>query len=104
MLFAENVKEQGSRKESLVTKEMYPKINGLNKKWRKLKFLANASTFFRVLNERAYLFYLMEGNTSMIYQIQEAVDDAIWNLKDISEEKDTPLFPANIKLIKETEE
>ena len=46
----------------------------------------------------------MEGNTSMIYQIQEAVDDAIWNLKDISEEKDTPLFPANIKLVKETEE
>ena len=32
MLFAENVKEQGSRKESLVTKEIYPKINGLKKK------------------------------------------------------------------------
>ena len=40
----------------------------------------------------------------MIYQIQEAIDDAIVNLKDIAEEKDTPLLPAKVKLFKETEE
>ena len=46
----------------------------------------------------------MEGDTAMIYQIQEAIDDAIVNLKNIAEEKDTPLLPANVKLFKETEE
>ena len=39
----------------------------------------------------------------MIYEIEEAVDDAILNLNDIAEEKDTPLFPASVKFIKETE-
>ena len=104
MLFAENVEEQGSGKESLVTNDMYPKIIGFKKKWRELKFLASANTFFCVLNETAHLSYLIEGDTAMIYQIQEAVDDVILNLKDIAEEKDTPLFLANVKLIKETEE
>ena len=83
---------------------MYSDIIGFKKKWRELKFLASANTFFRVLNQTAHLSYLMEGDTAMIYQIQEAIDDAILNLKDIAEEKDTPLFPANVKLIKETEE
>ena len=104
MLFAENVEEQGSGKESLVMNEMYPKVIGFKKKWRELKFLASATTFFRVLNETTHLSYLIEGDTAMIYQIQEAVDDVILNLKDIAEEKDTPLFQANVKLIKKTEE
>ena len=104
MLFARNVEEQGSGKESLVTKEMYSEIIGFKKKWRELKFLASANTFFPVLIETAHLSYLMEGDTAMIYQFHEAIDDAILNLKDIAEEKDTPLFPANVKLIKETEE
>ena len=56
------------------------------------------------MNETAHLSYLMEGDTAMIYQIQEAIDDAIVNLKNIAEEKDTPLLPANVKLFKETEE
>ena len=85
MLFAENVEEQGSGKESLVTREMYPKIIGFKKKWRQLKFLASANTFFRVLNETAH--FLMEGDTAMIYQIQETTDDAILNLKDILKRK-----------------
>ena len=72
---------------------MYPKIIGFKTKCREMKFLASANTFFRILNEIAHLSYLMEGDTAMIYQIQEVVDDAILNLKDISEEKDTPLFP-----------
>ena len=104
MLFAKNVEEQGSGKELLVTKEMNPKVIGFKKKWRELTFLASANTFFCVLNETAHLSYPMEGDTAMIYQIQEAVDDAILNLKDIAEQKDTPPFPANVKLIKETEE
>ena len=45
----------------------------------------------------------MEEDTTMIYEIEEAVDDAILNLNDIAEEKDTPLFPASVKFIKETE-
>ena len=67
MLFAENVEEQVSGKESLVTKKMYPKIIGFKKKWKELKFLASANTFFGVLNETAHVFYLMEGDAAMIY-------------------------------------
>ena len=67
MLFAENVEEQGSGKEWLVTKKMYPKIIGFKKKWRELKFLASANTFFGVLNETAHVSYLMEGDAAMIY-------------------------------------
>ena len=97
MLFPKNVEEQASGKESLVTKEMYPKIIGL-KKWRELKFLASANTFFCVLNETAHKSYLMEGDTAMIYQIQEAVDDANFNLKDIAKEKDHHFFQPTLSL------
>ena len=97
MLFPKNLEEQASGKESLVTKEMYPKIIGL-KKWRELKFLASANTFFCVLNETAHKSYLMEGDTAMIYQIQEAVDDANFNLKDIAKEKDHHFFQPTLSL------
>ena len=33
MLFAENAEHQGSGEDSLVTKEMYPKIIGCKRKW-----------------------------------------------------------------------
>ena len=46
----------------------------------------------------------MEANTVMMYQIQETVEDAGLNLNDIAEEEETPLFPMNVKLVKEMEE
>lgn len=41
----------------------------------------------------------------MVYQIQEAVEDAALNLNDIAKaEEETTLFPTNVKIVKETEE
>ena len=104
VLFGENVEEHGSGKGSLVTKEMYPRIIGFRKKWSKLQFLASANMFFRVLNETGHLSLLMEADTAMIYQLHNAVEDAISNLNDIANEEDTKLFPPNVKIIKETHE
>ena len=56
-----------------------------------------------VLNETAHLSHLIEANTVMVYQIQEDVEDAVLNLNDIAEEE-TPLFPMNVKIVKETED
>ena len=46
MLFTENLEHQGSGKNSLVTKEMYPKIIRFKKKWCDLKFLVSANILF----------------------------------------------------------
>ena len=69
MLFTKNVEHQESGKDSLMTKEMYPKIFGFKTKWHQLKFLASANIFLRVLNETSHLLYLMEADTVMVYQV-----------------------------------
>ena len=56
------------------------------------------------MNGTAHLSYLMEADTVMVYQIQEAVEDAVLNFNDIAEEEETTLFPMNVKIIKEMEE
>ena len=104
MFFTENATHRGSGKGSLVAEEMYRKIIEFKKKWRNLRFLASVSIFFRVLNETSHLLYLMEADTVMIYQIQEAVEDTVLNLNDIAEEEETTLFPMNVEIIKEAEE
>ena len=45
LLFAENVEEQGSGNDRLVTKEMYPKIVGFRKKWSNFEFIATANLY-----------------------------------------------------------
>ena len=100
--FVENVEEQGSGKDSLVTKEMYPKIVGYQKKWLKLEFLASANMFYRILNETGHLSLIMESDTALIYQLCDVVKETISNLQDIADEEDTCLLPDNIKIIKET--
>ena len=103
MLFAGNIEHQGSGRDSLMRKEMYPKIIGFKKKWYDLKVLAGANIFFLALNEAAHLSYLMEADTVMVYQIQEAVEDALMNLNDIAEEEETTSFSMNGNIVKETE-
>ena len=66
------------------------------------KFLAG--DFFVCVEWDSTLLHLMEANPVMIYQIQEAVKDAAFNLNDIVEEGETPLFGMNVKIVKETEE
>ena len=96
VLFGENVEEHGSGKGPLLRRKCISE--------NLLQFLASANMFFRVLNETGHLSLLMEADTAMIYQLHNAVEDAISNLNDIANEEDTKLFPPNVKIIKETHE
>ena len=69
LLFAENVVEQGSDVDSLVTK----------------KFAA-AILFYKVLNETSHLSLYMESALVLIYQLSSKIKETCFNLQEISEE------------------
>ena len=58
----------------------------------------------KVLNETSHLCYLFESDSALIYQLRDAVKDAIENVIDIKNDDVgdvSDLLPQNIKLIKE---
>ena len=69
LLFAENVVEQGSGVDSLVTKKMYPKISGMRKKFTQFGWFAAAILFYKVLNETSQLSLYMESDSVLIYHV-----------------------------------
>ena len=105
LLFAENVEEHGSGKNSLVTKETYAKVIGLHKKWLKVEFIVVTNLLLKVLDETSHLCYLFESDSALIYQLCDAVKDGMENLIDIKNDDVgdmSDLLPQNIKVMKKT--
>ena len=98
-MFAENVEEQGNENERLVTKEMFPKIVGFQKKWSKFFFIATANLYFEVLNKTAHLTLLMKSDGIMIYQVVNFVKELCDNLTDVSTSEDYDFPPFNVEEI-----
>ena len=84
LLFAENVVEQGSDVDSLVTK----------------KFAA-AILFYKVLNETSHLSLYMESALVLIYQLSSKIKETCFNLQEISEEEGYEYLPSNVEIIDE---
>ena len=84
LLFAENVVEQGSGVDSLVTK----------------KFAA-AILFYKVLNETSQLSLYMESDSVLIYQLSSKIKETCFNLQEISEEEGYEYLPSNVEIIDE---
>ena len=104
LLFAQNVEEQGSGKDALVTKIMYPKIIGYRKKWNKFEWVATATLCYRVLIETTQLSLNMESDSILIYQLYEKIREMGSNITQISEETNYEYLPSNMKINdKETE-
>ena len=98
LLFAENVVEQGSGVDSLVTKKMYPKIIGMRKKFTQFGWFAAAILFYKVLNETSQLSLYMESDSVSIYQLSSKIKETCFNLQGISEE-DYKYLPSNVEII-----
>ena len=75
LLFAENVVEQGSGIDSLVTKKMYQKSIGLRKKFMLFGWFAAAILFYKVLNETLQLSQYMESDLVLIYQLSSKIKE-----------------------------
>ena len=99
LLFAENVVEQGSGIDSLVTKKMYQKSIGLRKKFMLFGWFAAAILFYKVLNETLQLSQYMESDLVLIYQLSSKIKETCFNLQEISEEEDYKYLPSNVEII-----
>ena len=99
LLFAENVVEQGSGVDSLVTKKMYPKIIGMRKKFMQFGWFAAAIQFYKVLNETSQLSLYMESDSVSIYQLSSKIKETCFNLQGISEEEDYKYLPSSVEII-----
>ena len=82
LLFAENVVEQGSGVDSLVT-----------------KMFAAAILFYKVLNETSQLFLYMESALVLIYQLSSKIKETCFNLQEISEEEGYEYLLSNVEII-----
>ena len=103
-MFAENVEEHGSGKNSLITKETYAKVIVFCKKWFKVEFIVVTNLFLKLLIETSHLCYLFESDSALIYQLRDVVKDDIKNLIDTKNDDvgdASDLLPKHIKLIKE---
>ena len=69
LLFAENVVEQGSGIDLLVTKKIYPKIIGMQKRFTQFGWFAAGIVFYKVLNETSQLSLYMESDSVLIYHV-----------------------------------
>ena len=101
LLFAENVAEQHSGVNSSVTKKMYPKIIGMQKKFMQFGWFAAAILFYKVLNETSQLSLYMECDSVLIYQLSSKIKETCFNLQEISEEEDYEYLPSNVEIIDE---
>ena len=54
--------------------------------------------FFDVLNETADLSLLFESESILIYQVKNAVEEILDNLRDISNDDDYDEMPFNVKV------
>lgn len=72
------------------------------KKWLKHDFVATANLFQKVLNEFGHLYYMMESDTLLVYELQNTIDEILENLKDIRDDDDeAELLSQNIKILSE---
>ena len=101
LLFAENVVEQGSGVDSLVTKKMYPKIIGMRKKFMQFGWFATAILFYKVLNETSQLSLYIESDSVLIYQLSSKIKETCFNLQEILEEEDYKYLPSNVEITDE---
>ena len=79
LLFVENVEENGSGKDALVTTETYPEVVGFRKKWLKYEFVATANLFLKVLNETGHLCYMTESGAFLVYELHDTIDEVLEN-------------------------
>ena len=99
LLFAENVVEQDSGIDSLVTKKMFPKIIGMQKKIMLFGWFATAILFYKVLNKTSQLSLCIESDSVLIYQLSSKIKETCFNLQEILEEEDYKYLPSNVEII-----
>ena len=99
LLFAENVVEQDSGIDSLVTKKMFPKIIGMQKKIMLFGWFATAILFYKVLNKTSQLSLFIESDSVLIYQLSSKIKETCFNLQEILEEEDYKYLPSNVEII-----
>ena len=104
LLFVENVEQQGSGVNSIVTKEMYSKLVGFRKKWGKFEFVATTNLYYRVLRETSHLSLVMESESILIYQVANAVKEACEALKDVKDEDGYDYLPFNVEYVGDGDE
>ena len=100
LLFAVNIVEQRSGVDSLVTKNIHPKIIGIRKKFTPLGWFAPAILFYKVLNKTSQLSLYMESDSFLIYQLSSKIKETCFNLPEILEE-DYEYFSSNVEIIDE---
>ena len=73
------------------------KFDEYRNKWLKYVFVS-AKLFFDALNETAHLLLLFESESILVYQVKNAVEEILDNLRDISNDDDYDEMPFNIKV------
>ena len=100
LIFAENVVEQGSGVDLLVTKKNIPKDYGImKKKFMQFCWFAAAILFYKVLNETSQLSLYMESNLVLICQLSSKIKETCFNLRKTTGEQDYKYLPSNVKRI-----
>ena len=61
-------------------------------------FVSTAKLFFDVLNETAHLSLLFESESILVYQVKNAVEEILDNLRDIPNDDDYDEMPFNVKV------
>ena len=98
LIFAENVLEQGSGVDLLVTKKNIPKDYGImKKKFMQFCWFAAAILFYKVLNETSQL--SLYSNLVLIYQLSSKIKETCFNLRKTTGEQDYKYLPSNVKRI-----
>ena len=100
LLFAEIFVEEGLSIGSLVTKNIYPKVIGMQKEFMQFGWFAAVILFHKVLNETSRLSLFTESHSVLIYQFSTNIKETRFNLQEISEE-DYEYFPSNVEIIDE---
>ena len=77
---------------------MYTRFGDYRNKWLKYVFVSAAKLFFDVLNETAHLSLLFESESILVYQVKNAVEEILDNLRDISNDGDYDDMPFNVKV------
>ena len=84
--FVENAEEHGNGKNCIVSREIYPKLVGIRRKWEKCEFSGIVQLFLVVLKQTSFLSSTMETDAILIYQLYDAIEETIEKLNEIANE------------------
>lgn len=91
-ILAENVTQDDSVKNKLVTSEMKDRMRGYLRRWLSYPFLTSLHFYRLCLRETSHLSLLLQDSRTLIYDVYDGVKNCIQNLEDLkSSDQETEL-------------